>query len=119
MPDIIFSHKKHTVWNWMRTLPSWKIFMGVKKGNSHYTMVDISQGKLRCLPCDGRISADGLPTLPHKIGTTLSGGILMSKRGIALVLVHGARCRHRVRMRYRRSRLVRGRSRSSAGGLAG
>ncbi len=44
MPDIIFSHRKHTVWNGCELCHP-EIFMGVKKGNSHYTMVDISEGK--------------------------------------------------------------------------
>jgi c(7)-type cytochrome triheme protein len=44
LPDIIFSHKKHTVWNGCELCHP-EIFMGVKKGSSHYTMVDISEGK--------------------------------------------------------------------------
>ena len=44
MPEIIFSHKKHTVWNGCELCHP-EIFMGVKKGNSHYTMVDISEGR--------------------------------------------------------------------------
>lgn len=44
MPDIIFSHKKHTVWNGCELCHP-DIFMGVKKGASHYSMVDISEGK--------------------------------------------------------------------------
>jgi len=44
MPDIIFSHKKHTVWNGCELCHP-DIFMGVKRGTTHYTMVDISQGK--------------------------------------------------------------------------
>jgi len=44
MPDIIFSHKKHTVWNGCELCHP-DIFMGVKKGTLHYTMADISQGK--------------------------------------------------------------------------
>jgi c(7)-type cytochrome triheme protein len=44
MPDIIFSHKKHTVWNGCELCHP-DIFMGVKKGNSKYSMVDISEGK--------------------------------------------------------------------------
>jgi len=44
MPDIIFSHKKHTVWNGCELCHP-DIFMGVKKGATHYTMVEISQGK--------------------------------------------------------------------------
>jgi c(7)-type cytochrome triheme protein len=44
MPDIIFSHKKHTVWNGCELCHP-DIFMGVKRGAVKYTMVDISQGK--------------------------------------------------------------------------
>jgi len=44
MPDIIFSHKKHTVWNGCELCHP-DIFMGVKRGSTKYTMVDISQGK--------------------------------------------------------------------------
>jgi c(7)-type cytochrome triheme protein len=44
MPDIIFSHKKHTVWNGCELCHP-DIFMGVKRGMSHYTMADNSQGK--------------------------------------------------------------------------
>ncbi len=44
MPDIIFSHKKHTDWNGCELCHP-DIFMGVKRGTTHYTMVDISQGK--------------------------------------------------------------------------
>jgi c(7)-type cytochrome triheme protein len=44
MPDIIFSHKKHTVWNGCELCHP-EIFMGVKRGTVKYSMVDISQGK--------------------------------------------------------------------------
>ncbi len=44
MPDIIFSHKKHTVWNGCELCHP-DIFMGVKRGTTKYSMVDISQGK--------------------------------------------------------------------------
>jgi len=44
MPDIIFSHKKHTAWNGCELCHP-DIFIGVKRGTTHYTMVDISQGK--------------------------------------------------------------------------
>ncbi len=44
MPEIIFSHKKHTVWNGCELCHP-EIFMGVKKGSRKYTMVDISEGK--------------------------------------------------------------------------
>ena len=44
MPNIIFSHKKHTVWNGCELCHP-DIFMGVKRGTVKYSMVDISQGK--------------------------------------------------------------------------
>lgn len=44
MPDIIFSHTKHTVWNGCELCHP-EIFMGVKRGTVKYTMVDISEGK--------------------------------------------------------------------------
>lgn len=44
MPDIIFSHTKHTVWNGCELCHP-EIFVGVKKGATHYTMMDISEGK--------------------------------------------------------------------------
>jgi c(7)-type cytochrome triheme protein len=44
MPDIIFSHKKHTDWNGCELCHP-DIFIGVKRGTTHYSMVDISQGK--------------------------------------------------------------------------
>jgi c(7)-type cytochrome triheme protein len=43
MPDIIFSHKKHTVWNGCEVCHP-EIF-DVKRGETKYSMVDISQGK--------------------------------------------------------------------------
>lgn len=44
MPDIIFSHSKHTVWSGCEGChPS--IFVGVQKGATKFTMVDIFQGK--------------------------------------------------------------------------
>jgi len=44
MPNIIFSHKKHTVWNGCELCHP-DIFIGVKKGLTKYSMVDIFQGK--------------------------------------------------------------------------
>jgi c(7)-type cytochrome triheme protein len=44
MPDIIFSHKKHTVWNGCELCHP-DIFIGVKRGTVKYSMVDISEGK--------------------------------------------------------------------------
>jgi len=43
MPDIIFSHKKHTAWNGCEVCHP-DIF-GVKRGSTQYTMADNSQGK--------------------------------------------------------------------------
>lgn len=44
MPDIIFSHRKHTVWNGCELCHP-DIFIGVKRGAAKYSMVDISQGR--------------------------------------------------------------------------
>lgn len=44
MPDIIFSHKKHTVWNGCEVCHP-EIFIGVKKGKTQYSMEEISNGK--------------------------------------------------------------------------
>jgi c(7)-type cytochrome triheme protein len=44
MPDIIFSHKKHTVWNGCELCHP-DIFVGVKKGTTKYSMVEIFEGR--------------------------------------------------------------------------
>jgi c(7)-type cytochrome triheme protein len=44
MPDIIFSHKKHTVWSGCEGCHP-DIFVGVKKGLTRYGMADIFEGK--------------------------------------------------------------------------
>ena len=44
MPDIIFSHQKHTVWNGCELCHP-EIFVGVKRGTTKYTMVENFQGK--------------------------------------------------------------------------
>jgi c(7)-type cytochrome triheme protein len=44
MPDIIFSHAKHTVWNGCELCHP-EIFVGVKRGATRYSMVEIFQGK--------------------------------------------------------------------------
>lgn len=44
MPDIIFSHSKHTVWNGCELCHP-EIFLGVKKGATKYTMIDLFEGK--------------------------------------------------------------------------
>jgi c(7)-type cytochrome triheme protein len=43
MPDIIFSHKKHTVWNGCELCHP-EIFAGIRKGTTKYSMVDIFEG---------------------------------------------------------------------------
>jgi c(7)-type cytochrome triheme protein len=48
MPDIIFSHKKHTVWNGCELCHP-DIFAG-KRGDTQYSMVEISEGKF-CGAC--------------------------------------------------------------------
>jgi len=44
MPDIIFSHRKHTVWNGCELCHP-EIFIGIKKGITEYSMVEIFDGK--------------------------------------------------------------------------
>lgn len=54
MPDIIFSHKKHTVWSGCELCHP-EIFVGVKKGSTKYSMVDIFDGKY-CGVCHGKVA---------------------------------------------------------------
>ena len=58
MPDIIFSHKKHTVWNGCELCHP-EIFVGVKKGATKYSMVEIFEGKY-CGACHSTVA---FPTL--------------------------------------------------------
>ena len=44
MPGIIFSHRKHTVWNGCELCHP-EIFVGVRRGVSQYTMVENFEGK--------------------------------------------------------------------------
>jgi len=44
MPDIIFSHKKHTAWNGCEVCHP-ELFIGVKRGSTKYSMEDIYAGK--------------------------------------------------------------------------
>ena len=44
MPAIIFSHKKHTVWNGCELCHP-EIFLGVKKGSTKYSMEEIFEGR--------------------------------------------------------------------------
>ena len=54
MPDIIFSHKKHTVWNGCELCHP-EIFIGIKKGITKYSMLDIYQGKY-CGVCHNNVA---------------------------------------------------------------
>ena len=54
MPEIIFSHKKHTVWNGCELCHP-EIFMGVKKGATKYSMVEIIEGKY-CGVCHNTVA---------------------------------------------------------------
>jgi c(7)-type cytochrome triheme protein len=44
MPDIIFSHAKHTAWNGCELCHP-ELFVGVKRGSTKYSMVEIFEGK--------------------------------------------------------------------------
>jgi len=54
MPDIIFSHKKHTVWNGCEVCHP-EIFVGVKRGATKYSMVEIFDGKY-CGVCHNSVA---------------------------------------------------------------
>jgi c(7)-type cytochrome triheme protein len=53
MPDIIFSHEKHTIWNGCELCHP-DIF-GIKKGSTKYTMQDIFAGRF-CGACHGKVA---------------------------------------------------------------
>jgi len=54
MPDIIFSHKKHTVWSGCEGCHP-EIFVGVKRGSTHYSMIGIFEGK-DCGACHNTVA---------------------------------------------------------------
>ena len=54
MPEIIFSHKKHTVWNGCELCHP-EIFIGVKKGKTQYSMAEIYEGKY-CGICHNNVA---------------------------------------------------------------
>ena len=54
MPDIIFSHKKHTVWNGCELCHP-EIFVGVKRGATKYSMVGIFEGQY-CGACHNTVA---------------------------------------------------------------
>jgi c(7)-type cytochrome triheme protein len=54
IPDIIFSHKKHTVWNGCEVCHP-DLFVGTKKGLTKYTMPENFEGKF-CGACHGTVA---------------------------------------------------------------
>jgi c(7)-type cytochrome triheme protein len=54
MPDIIFSHVKHTEWNGCELCHP-DIFVGVQRGTTQYSMVDNFHGKF-CGVCHTRVA---------------------------------------------------------------
>jgi len=54
LPEIIFSHQKHTVWNGCEVCHP-EIFIGVKKGITKYSMSEIFEGKF-CGACHGTVA---------------------------------------------------------------
>jgi len=54
MPDIIFSHNKHTVWSGCELCHP-DIFVGVKKGATKYSMVELFDGKY-CGVCHDKVA---------------------------------------------------------------
>ncbi|MCF6180036.1 MAG: hypothetical protein L3J63_11710 [Geopsychrobacter sp.] len=54
MPNIIFSHKKHVDWNGCETCHP-EIFVGVKRGSTTYSMIDIFNRKY-CGVCHGSVA---------------------------------------------------------------
>jgi len=54
MPEIIYSHRKHTVWNGCEVCHP-EIFAGVKKGKTKYSMPEIFEGKY-CGVCHGKVA---------------------------------------------------------------
>lgn len=54
IPDIIFSHKKHTVWNGCEVCHP-DLFIGIKKGTTKYSMPEIFEGKY-CGACHATVA---------------------------------------------------------------
>ncbi|MBI5070859.1 MAG: hypothetical protein HZB56_21775 [Deltaproteobacteria bacterium] len=54
MPEIVFSHKKHTVWNGCELCHP-DIFVGVKRGSTRYSMAEIFEGKY-CGVCHATVA---------------------------------------------------------------
>lgn len=54
MPEIIFSHTKHTVWSGCELCHP-DIFVGVRKGTTKYSMVELFDGRY-CGVCHGKVA---------------------------------------------------------------
>lgn len=54
MPEIVFSHKKHSVWGGCESCHP-DIFIGVKKGTTSYSMVELFAGRY-CGACHGKVA---------------------------------------------------------------
>jgi c(7)-type cytochrome triheme protein len=54
MPDIVFSHRKHTVWNGCELCHP-EIFVGIRRGNTKYSMVELFDGKY-CGVCHDKVA---------------------------------------------------------------
>lgn len=54
MPEIVFSHSKHTVWNGCELCHP-EIFVGIKKGSTKYSMMEIFEGRF-CGVCHGKVA---------------------------------------------------------------
>jgi c(7)-type cytochrome triheme protein len=54
MPNIIFSHQKHTIWNGCELCHP-EIFIGIKKGITKYSMVELYEGKY-CGVCHNNVA---------------------------------------------------------------
>lgn len=54
MPGILYSHKKHTIWNGCEVCHP-EIFIGIKKGMTKYAMEDLYEGKY-CGTCHNNVA---------------------------------------------------------------
>lgn len=54
MPETIFSHQKHTVWNGCELCHP-EIFVGIKRGTTKYTMIELFEGKY-CGVCHDKVA---------------------------------------------------------------
>ena len=68
MNEIIFSHKKHTIWSGCEGCHP-EIFVGIKKGTTKYSMDGDLRGEvLRAVPPHRGVPDDRLPEMPHEAG---------------------------------------------------